>query len=130
MALRIAQNPAPQLSRHPKGDEVLSDGCVCFLITLSVVSSCKFVRYIYYVCIYLFLLFRPTRNKTIAARDRLTIYFHAVLSNDFKFDPKEDHIFIRAGSRIGAWKENAVELFVTRYLFLNELSVKLRWWLS
>ncbi|XP_022072402.1 E3 ubiquitin-protein ligase rnf213-alpha [Acanthochromis polyacanthus] len=59
---------------------------------------------------------RPVRNNTIAAQDRLTIYFHAVLSKDFKFDPKEDRIFIRVGHRIGTWEENAVELFVTRDL--------------
>ncbi|XP_035510465.1 E3 ubiquitin-protein ligase rnf213-alpha [Morone saxatilis] len=57
-----------------------------------------------------------TRNNTIAARERLTIYFHAVLSKDFKFDPNEDRIFIRAGSRIGKWEEDTVELSVTRDL--------------
>ncbi|XP_054463285.1 E3 ubiquitin-protein ligase rnf213-alpha [Anoplopoma fimbria] len=59
---------------------------------------------------------RLTRNNNIAARDRLTIYFHAVLSKDFKFDPKEDRIFIRAGPSIGNWKDNAVELSVTKDL--------------
>ncbi|XP_042360235.1 E3 ubiquitin-protein ligase rnf213-alpha [Plectropomus leopardus] len=59
---------------------------------------------------------RVTRNNTIAARDRLTIYFHAVLSKDFKFDPEEDRIFIRAGRRIGNWDEDTVELSVTRNL--------------
>ncbi|XP_033998788.1 E3 ubiquitin-protein ligase rnf213-alpha isoform X3 [Trematomus bernacchii] len=59
---------------------------------------------------------RLTRNKNIAARDRLTIYFHAVLSKDFKFDPAEDLIFIRAGRSIGTWNENAVELSVARDL--------------
>uniref|UniRef100_A0AAQ5Y0G2 RING-type E3 ubiquitin transferase n=1 Tax=Amphiprion ocellaris TaxID=80972 RepID=A0AAQ5Y0G2_AMPOC len=67
-------------------------------------------------CIYLILLFRPVRNNTIAAQDRLTIYFHAVLSKDFKFDPKEDHILIKAGHPIGTWDDNAVELSVTRDL--------------
>ncbi|KAA8582604.1 hypothetical protein FQN60_003825 [Etheostoma spectabile] len=57
---------------------------------------------------------RPTRNNTIAAQNRLTIYFHAVLSKDFKFDPKEDRIFIRAGFRIGTWEDDAVELNVSR----------------
>ncbi|XP_029913013.1 E3 ubiquitin-protein ligase rnf213-alpha-like [Myripristis murdjan] len=56
------------------------------------------------------------RNKTIAASERLTIYFHAVLSKDFKFDPKEDVILIRAGDHIGKWDETAVELSVTRDL--------------
>ncbi|XP_029997116.1 E3 ubiquitin-protein ligase rnf213-alpha-like isoform X2 [Sphaeramia orbicularis] len=59
---------------------------------------------------------RPTSNKTIAAQDRLTIYFHAILSKDFKFDPEEDRIFIRAGSRIGKWEANAAELSVARDL--------------
>ncbi|XP_034566958.1 E3 ubiquitin-protein ligase rnf213-alpha [Notolabrus celidotus] len=56
---------------------------------------------------------RLTRSKTVAASERLTIYFHAVLSKDFKFDPKEDRVFIRAGSRIGTWEDNAVELCAT-----------------
>lgn len=59
---------------------------------------------------------RVTRNTNIATRDRLTIYFHAVLSKDFGFDPEEDLIFIRAGSCIGKWNENAAQLFVTRDL--------------
>ncbi|XP_037333444.2 E3 ubiquitin-protein ligase rnf213-alpha isoform X2 [Pungitius pungitius] len=59
---------------------------------------------------------RPNRNKMVAARDRLTIYFHALLSKDFKFKPKEDRIFIRAGHIIGTWNDDAAELSVTRDL--------------
>ncbi|XP_026181025.1 E3 ubiquitin-protein ligase rnf213-alpha-like isoform X2 [Mastacembelus armatus] len=59
---------------------------------------------------------RVTRSQNIAARDRITIYFHAVLSKDFKFDANQDRIFVRAGSRIGTWKDNAAELSVTRDL--------------
>uniref|UniRef100_A0A3Q3AP92 RING-type E3 ubiquitin transferase n=1 Tax=Kryptolebias marmoratus TaxID=37003 RepID=A0A3Q3AP92_KRYMA len=55
-------------------------------------------------------------NKNIAARNRLTIYFHAVLSKDFKFNPDEDLIFIRAGSPIGTWEKNVAELTVSRDL--------------
>lgn len=62
---------------------------------------------------------RLTRNKTVAARDRLTIYFHAVLSKDFKLVPNEDRIFIRAGNIIGNWEDDTLELSVTRYLFLQ-----------
>ncbi|XP_034396196.1 E3 ubiquitin-protein ligase rnf213-alpha isoform X2 [Cyclopterus lumpus] len=57
---------------------------------------------------------KPTRNQNIDASDRLTIYFHAVLSKDFKFVPNEDRIFIRAGKVLGTWEENAVELSVTK----------------
>lgn len=60
--------------------------------------------------------FRLNLNQNIAAHDRLTIYFHAVLSKDFKFNPKEDRIFIEAGRIIGTWESCAVELFVTRYV--------------
>lgn len=49
-------------------------------------------------------------NITVAASDRLTIYFHAVLSKDFKLEP-EDRIFIRAGSGIGTWADNIAEVF-------------------
>lgn len=79
---------------------------------------------------FLFLVFRPTRNTTIAARDRLTIYFHAILSKDFKFDPSEDRIFIRAGSCIGNWDEDTVELSVSRYLLLFKCQLCLQWFIT
>lgn len=82
-----------------------------------------YVYKLYLLYVYLlqsFLLRRLTRNNTIAAHDRLTIYFHAVLSKDFKFDPGADRIFIQAGRYIGSWDKNVVELFVSRYLFFNE----------
>ncbi|KAL7850786.1 hypothetical protein SRHO_G00201350 [Serrasalmus rhombeus] len=55
-------------------------------------------------------------TQQISSSERLTIYFHAVLSKDFKFDPNEDHIFIRAGHIIGDWEANLVELSVSRDL--------------
>ncbi|KAM9457017.1 E3 ubiquitin-protein ligase rnf213-alpha-like isoform 2-T2 [Clarias gariepinus] len=58
----------------------------------------------------------PTSTQQISASERLTIYFHAVLSKDFKFVPNEDRIFIRAGPQISDWKTNLVELSVTRNL--------------
>ncbi|XP_035253685.1 E3 ubiquitin-protein ligase rnf213-alpha-like isoform X3 [Anguilla anguilla] len=58
----------------------------------------------------------PPTNQQIPASDRLTIYFHAVLSKDFKFKPDNDRIFLRAGNRIGKWEKNAVELTVSRDL--------------
>ncbi|XP_056432075.1 E3 ubiquitin-protein ligase rnf213-alpha-like [Gadus chalcogrammus] len=51
-------------------------------------------------------------NPTVAARDRLTIFFHAVLPKEFKLE-KGDQIFIRAGNHIGTWNENLVEVFTT-----------------
>ncbi|KAK5599708.1 hypothetical protein CRENBAI_016743 [Crenichthys baileyi] len=56
-------------------------------------------------------------QSNITTRDRLTIYFHAVLSKDFKFDPNKDQIFIRAGKPIAdRWDANVAELEVTRDL--------------
>ncbi|XP_062387528.1 E3 ubiquitin-protein ligase rnf213-alpha [Sardina pilchardus] len=68
-----------------------------------------------------------TRSQQITASDKLTIYFHAVLSKDFKLIPQEDRIFIRAGRKIGNWESNIVELTVCRdlgehgYLIAGEL---------
>ncbi|XP_016095221.1 E3 ubiquitin-protein ligase rnf213-alpha-like isoform X1 [Sinocyclocheilus grahami] len=58
----------------------------------------------------------PASNQHISSSDKLTIYFHAVLSKHFKFKPEEDYIFIRAGSHIGNWEKDLIELFVTRDL--------------
>lgn len=95
----------------------------CYTSALITVAGLLFI---FCVCIYLFLLCRPTSNKNIAAHERITIYFHAVLSKDFKFNPKDDSIFIQAGSHIGKWHENIVELFSTRYIFLEQKSQLLK----
>ncbi|XP_048046866.1 E3 ubiquitin-protein ligase rnf213-alpha isoform X2 [Megalobrama amblycephala] len=58
----------------------------------------------------------PASTQHISSRDKLTIYFHAVLSKDFKFNPEEDYIFVRAGSHIGNWEKDLVELSVSRNL--------------
>uniref|UniRef100_A0A8K9Y6Y4 RING-type E3 ubiquitin transferase n=1 Tax=Oncorhynchus mykiss TaxID=8022 RepID=A0A8K9Y6Y4_ONCMY len=50
-----------------------------------------------------------------------TIYFHAVLSKDFKLNPDEDRIFIRAGGNIGNWKTNSrINQCITSYRDLGE----------
>ncbi|KAL1265130.1 hypothetical protein QQF64_003157, partial [Cirrhinus molitorella] len=58
----------------------------------------------------------PASAQHISSSDRLTIYFHAVLSKDFKFNLEEDLIFIRAGGCLGDWENNLVDLFVSRDL--------------
>ncbi|XP_073713018.1 E3 ubiquitin-protein ligase rnf213-alpha-like [Misgurnus anguillicaudatus] len=58
----------------------------------------------------------PASVYHISSRDRLAIYFHAVLSKDFKFEPEHDRIFMRAGDHIGDWESNLVELSVSRNL--------------
>ncbi|ROL47362.1 E3 ubiquitin-protein ligase rnf213-alpha [Anabarilius grahami] len=62
----------------------------------------------------------PKRNaaskQQISPSDRLTIYFHAVLSKDFSFNPEKDLIRVRAGGNIGNWENDLVELSVLRDL--------------
>ncbi|XP_077384207.1 E3 ubiquitin-protein ligase rnf213-alpha-like isoform X2 [Festucalex cinctus] len=69
----------------------------------------------------------PIRSRTIASHNRLSIYFHAILSKDFKLDLNEDRIFIKAGPPLATWEDNLLELNVTRDLndhgFLVEGSV-------
>ncbi|KAK7174094.1 hypothetical protein R3I93_001311 [Phoxinus phoxinus] len=55
----------------------------------------------------------PTSTLQISSSERLTIHFHAVLSKDFEFNPKEDHIFVRAGHPIGDLEDNLAELTVS-----------------
>ncbi|KAJ7989846.1 hypothetical protein DPEC_G00308720 [Dallia pectoralis] len=55
-------------------------------------------------------------KKQVSASERLTIYFHAVLSKDFKLNPEDDRIFVRAGEQFGSWDDNLVELTVSRSL--------------
>ncbi|XP_066499023.1 E3 ubiquitin-protein ligase rnf213-alpha [Hoplias malabaricus] len=58
----------------------------------------------------------PASTQQISSSERLNIYFHAVLSKDFKFDPDEDRVFLRAGRHIGEWEANLVELSVSRVI--------------
>ncbi|KAJ8345988.1 hypothetical protein SKAU_G00301810, partial [Synaphobranchus kaupii] len=55
----------------------------------------------------------PPKSEQIPASDRLTIYFHAVLSKDFKFKLGNDRIFLRVGGRFGNLDANAAELTVS-----------------
>nr|XP_015798016.2 E3 ubiquitin-protein ligase rnf213-alpha [Nothobranchius furzeri] len=59
---------------------------------------------------------RLTPPKNISTCERLTIFFHAILSKDFKFDLEEDSIFIQAGPPIGKWEEIVADLHVIRDL--------------
>jgi len=56
----------------------------------------------------------PTSNQQISSSERLTIHFYAVLSKDFKFNPKEDFICVRAGGPIGDLENDLTELVASR----------------
>uniref|UniRef100_A0A8C1YEU9 RING-type E3 ubiquitin transferase n=1 Tax=Cyprinus carpio TaxID=7962 RepID=A0A8C1YEU9_CYPCA len=49
-------------------------------------------------------------KQQISSSDRITVYFHAVLSKDFNFNPENDFICIRAGGRVGNWENDLVEM--------------------
>ncbi|XP_067403324.1 E3 ubiquitin-protein ligase RNF213 isoform X3 [Emydura macquarii macquarii] len=51
----------------------------------------------------------------------VTVYFHAILSKDFKLDPNQHKVFIRAQGISGYldWKENVCELTCTNCFVLN-----------
>ncbi|XP_067319963.1 E3 ubiquitin-protein ligase RNF213 isoform X2 [Anolis sagrei] len=52
------------------------------------------------------------KQSHVLLRDGITVYFHAILSKDFKLDPEKHKIFIRAEGIAGfqKWKDNICEL--------------------
>lgn len=44
------------------------------------------------------------------------MYFHAIISKDFKFDPEQHKVFVRGGRLLGEpeWKHNVCELHCTK----------------
>lgn len=46
----------------------------------------------------------------------VTIYFHAILSKDFSFDPKHHRVVIRGGKEFGKpeWKREVCEMHCSR----------------
>ncbi|KFQ16653.1 E3 ubiquitin-protein ligase RNF213, partial [Leptosomus discolor] len=44
--------------------------------------------------------------------DGVTVYFHAILSKDFKLDPDTHKVFVRAGgiASYASWEDNVCEL--------------------
>uniref|UniRef100_A0A663EII0 RING-type E3 ubiquitin transferase n=1 Tax=Aquila chrysaetos chrysaetos TaxID=223781 RepID=A0A663EII0_AQUCH len=56
--------------------------------------------------------------SSVSRSDGVTVYFHAVLSKDFKLNPETHKVFIRAQgiSPYVDWKDNICELNCTKYL--------------
>lgn len=84
---------------------------VCRIVVNALLYSNLFLHFYFSK----FLNYRnPASAQHISSSDRLTIYFHAVLSKDFKFNLEEDRIFIRAGGCLGDWENNLVDMSVSR----------------
>ncbi|XP_063149004.1 E3 ubiquitin-protein ligase RNF213 [Candoia aspera] len=58
------------------------------------------------------------RQSQIDFENGITVYFHAILSKDFKINPEKHKVFIRAGgiSDFADWKDNVCELSCTKDL--------------
>ncbi|CDQ77482.1 unnamed protein product [Oncorhynchus mykiss] len=62
--------------------------------------------------------------------DGVTVYFHAIISKDFKLDPAKDRIFLKSGSLFGDWENVAFlclhrNLGKDRFLVATQLSFNL-----
>ncbi|XP_068769747.1 E3 ubiquitin-protein ligase RNF213 isoform X2 [Struthio camelus] len=58
------------------------------------------------------------KQSSVNQKDGVTVYFHAILSKDFKLNPEVHKVFIRAEGISGyrAWKDNVCELNCTVHL--------------
>ncbi|KAF6297909.1 hypothetical protein mRhiFer1_000154 [Rhinolophus ferrumequinum] len=58
------------------------------------------------------------KESPLSPGEGITVYFHAVISKDFKFDPEHDKMFVRGGRALGEpeWKHNVCELHCTKDL--------------
>nr|XP_030143221.3 LOW QUALITY PROTEIN: E3 ubiquitin-protein ligase RNF213 [Taeniopygia guttata] len=64
---------------------------------------------------------KPVENikeSSVRRNEGVTVYFHAILSKDFKLNPDTDKVFIRAQGipSYTSWKDNICELNCTRHL--------------
>nr|XP_055971345.1 E3 ubiquitin-protein ligase RNF213 [Sorex fumeus] len=60
----------------------------------------------------------PVPNSSLNADPGVTVYFHAILSKDFAFNPDHDRVVIRGGSEFGepAWQRCVCEMTCSRLL--------------
>ncbi|XP_069729030.1 E3 ubiquitin-protein ligase RNF213 [Phaenicophaeus curvirostris] len=58
------------------------------------------------------------KDSSVSQSDDVTVYFHAILSNDFKINPETHRVFIRAEgiSPYENWKDNICEMTCTKHL--------------
>ncbi|XP_034144887.1 E3 ubiquitin-protein ligase rnf213-alpha isoform X2 [Esox lucius] len=55
-------------------------------------------------------------TETFPGSDKITIYFHAIISKEYKLNPQHDRIFLRSGRLFGDWNKDGVEMNITRGL--------------
>ncbi|XP_070250935.1 E3 ubiquitin-protein ligase RNF213 isoform X3 [Myotis yumanensis] len=57
-------------------------------------------------------------SSPLSPGEGVTVFFHAILSKDFNFDPDQHQLFIRGGEELGTpgWRLNVCELHATKML--------------
>ncbi|XP_021566641.1 E3 ubiquitin-protein ligase RNF213, partial [Carlito syrichta] len=61
---------------------------------------------------------QEVKESTLSPGEGITVYFHAIISKDFAFNPDHHKVFIRGGEELGQpkWSRNICELHCTRDL--------------
>lgn len=58
-------------------------------------------------------VFFRTSNPQQETKD-ITVFFHAILSKDFKLDPEKDCVTIRSGGILGTWNHDHLKMEISR----------------
>lgn len=75
-----------------------------------------------YVCVHLHVYMHPGSScfllslpSTHDPGDRVTVYFHAIVSRDFGFNPDKHRVYVRGGEGLGqkGWTD-ACEMYYTQ----------------
>ncbi|XP_016050307.2 E3 ubiquitin-protein ligase RNF213 isoform X1 [Erinaceus europaeus] len=58
------------------------------------------------------------KGSSLSTGEGVTVYFHAILSKNFSFNPDRHNIFVRGGEELGAakWKHNVCEMYCSKDL--------------
>ncbi|XP_047614339.1 E3 ubiquitin-protein ligase RNF213 isoform X4 [Phacochoerus africanus] len=58
------------------------------------------------------------KESPLSSEEGITVYFHAIISKHFEFNPSQHHVFVRGGEEFGKpkWKRNVCEMYYTRDL--------------
>lgn len=55
-------------------------------------------------------------SSPLSLQERVTVYFHAIISKDFNFDPGLHKVFVKGGEEFGKpkWSYNVCEMHCTK----------------
>uniref|UniRef100_A0A2K5Z6W0 E3 ubiquitin-protein ligase RNF213 n=1 Tax=Mandrillus leucophaeus TaxID=9568 RepID=A0A2K5Z6W0_MANLE len=69
---------------------------------------------------------QEVKARTLSPGRGVTVYFHAIISNHFSFNPDHHKVFIRGGEELGEpkWSRNICELHCTRSLHRDGILVE------